>query len=164
MRGKTYLFNHLNFRVYLLIIGPCVYQSLSHVRPFATPWTVACRGRLSTGFARQEYWSGLPDPSPGDLSDPRVNPSSPALQAESIIWATSSAIVINILLLSVTLWIWWFLITPSLSPFVPSKPLTHKFLQVVFSFSPLSSLLFQASITSCLDFRSSCISGLPVSR
>ena len=108
----------LNFRVYLLIIGPCVYQSLSHVRPFAIPWTVACHGRLSTGFSRQEYWSGLPDPSPGDLSDPRINPSFPALQAESIIWATNSAIVINIFLLSVSwlsLWIWWFLITLSFS-------------------------------------------------
>ena len=42
-------------------------QSLSHVQLFATPWTVARQAPLSTGFPRQEYWSGLPFPSPGDL-------------------------------------------------------------------------------------------------
>ena len=43
---------------------------LSHVRLFATPWTVACQSPLSMKFSRQEYWSGLPFPSPGDLLDP----------------------------------------------------------------------------------------------
>ena len=42
-------------------------KSLSRVRLFATPWTVACQAPLSKGFSRQEYWSGLPCPSPGDL-------------------------------------------------------------------------------------------------
>ena len=42
---------------------------LSHVRLFATPWTVACQDPLSVGFSKQEYWSGLSFPSPGDLSD-----------------------------------------------------------------------------------------------
>ena len=51
-----------------------------------TPWTVACHAPLSIGFARQEYWSGLPFPSPGDLPDPRIEPVSPTLQADSTDW------------------------------------------------------------------------------
>ena len=50
----------------------------------ATPWTVACQAPLFMGFSRQEYWSGLPLPSPGDLPDPRISPGSPALQADSL--------------------------------------------------------------------------------
>ena len=50
---------------------------------FATPWTVACQAPLSMGFPRQEYWSGLPFPSSGDLSDEGIDPISPALQADS---------------------------------------------------------------------------------
>ena len=46
---------------------------LSHVRLFATPWSVAHQAPLSTGFSRQEYWSGLPFPSPGDLPDPGID-------------------------------------------------------------------------------------------
>ena len=49
-----------------------------------TPWTVACQAPLSMGFSRQEYWSGLPFPSPGDLPDPGIEPGSPALQADSL--------------------------------------------------------------------------------
>ena len=45
----------------------------------ATPWTIACQAPLSMGFSRQEYWSGLPFPSPGDLPDPGIEPGSPAL-------------------------------------------------------------------------------------
>ena len=48
-----------------------------------TPWTVACLAPLSMGFLRQEYWSGLPFPSPGDLPDPGIKPVSPALQVDS---------------------------------------------------------------------------------
>ena len=48
----------------------------SHVRLFATLWTVACKVPLSMGFSRQEYWSGLPFPSPGDLSNPGIKPES----------------------------------------------------------------------------------------
>ena len=44
-----------------------------------TPWTVAHQAPLSLGFPRQEYWSGLPLPSPGDLPDPGIEPKSPAL-------------------------------------------------------------------------------------
>ena len=49
---------------------------------FATPWTVAHQAHLSMGFPRQEYWSGLPFSSPGDLPDPGTEPSSPALAGE----------------------------------------------------------------------------------
>ena len=49
-----------------------------------TPWTAARQAPLSVGFSRQEYWSGLPFPSPGDLPDPGIKPSSPTLQADSL--------------------------------------------------------------------------------
>ena len=49
-----------------------------------TPWTVACQASLSMGFSRQEYWSGLPFLSPGDLPDPGIEPGSPALQADDL--------------------------------------------------------------------------------
>ena len=50
---------------------------------FATPWTVARQATLSMGFPRQEHWSGLPFPSPGDLPDPRIEPVPPAWQVDS---------------------------------------------------------------------------------
>ena len=59
-------------------------KSLSRVRLFATPWTVAYQASLSMGFSRQEYWSGLPFPSPGDLPDPGTEPGSPALEADAL--------------------------------------------------------------------------------
>ena len=59
-------------------------KSLSRVGLFATPWTVACQAPPSMGFSRQEYWSGVPFPSPGDLSDPGMEPATPALQADAL--------------------------------------------------------------------------------
>ena len=59
-------------------------KSLSHVRLFATPWTVAYQAPPSIGFSRQECWSGLPFPSPGDLPDPGIKPRFPALQADTL--------------------------------------------------------------------------------
>ena len=50
----------------------------------ATPWTVARKAPLSMGFSRQEYWSGLPFPSPGVLPDPGMEARSPELQADSL--------------------------------------------------------------------------------
>ena len=67
----------------------CFYKNrsevkwLSHIRLFATPWTVAYQAP-SMGFSRQEYWSGLPFPSPGDLPNPGIEPRNPALQAEAL--------------------------------------------------------------------------------
>ena len=57
---------------------------LSRVRLFATPWTVAYQTPLSLGFSRQEYWSGLPFPSPGDLPNPGIESGSPLLQADAL--------------------------------------------------------------------------------
>ena len=58
---------------------------LSHVRLFATPWTVAHQAPLSMEFSRREYWSGWPFPSPGDLPDPGIENRSPELQADSLL-------------------------------------------------------------------------------
>ena len=60
-------------------------KSLSHVWLFETPWTVACQAPPSKGFSRQEYWSGLPFPSPGDLPNPGIKPRSPSLKAASLL-------------------------------------------------------------------------------
>ena len=57
---------------------------LSPVRFFATPWTVAYQALRSMGFSRQEYWSGLPFPSLGDLPNPRIEPQSPVLQTDAL--------------------------------------------------------------------------------
>ena len=57
---------------------------LSRVRLFATPWTVAYQAPPSMGFSRQECWSGLLFPSPGDLPDPGIKPGSPSLQADAL--------------------------------------------------------------------------------
>ena len=51
----------------------------------ATPWTIARQALLPMGFSRQEYWSGLPCPSPGDLPNPGIEPGSPALQVGSLL-------------------------------------------------------------------------------
>ena len=60
-------------------------KSLSRVRLFLTPWTVARQAPLSMmGFSRQEYWSRLPFPSPGDLPDPGIEPGSSTLQADTL--------------------------------------------------------------------------------
>ena len=60
-------------------------KSLSRVRLFATPWTVAYQALLSMGFSRQEYWSGLPFLSPGDLPNPGIEPRSPELQTDTLL-------------------------------------------------------------------------------
>ena len=59
-------------------------KSLSRVRLFVSPWTVAYQALRSMGFSRQEYWSGLPFPSPGDLPNPEIEPGSPALQTDAL--------------------------------------------------------------------------------
>ena len=59
-------------------------KSLSRVQFFMTPWTVAYQVPLSMGFSRQEYWSGLPFPSPGEPPNPGIEPRSPALQSDAL--------------------------------------------------------------------------------
>ena len=63
----------------------CLCEFLSHVQLFVTPWTIACQAPLSTEISRQEYWSGLSFPSPGDLPNPGIKPGSPALQADFLL-------------------------------------------------------------------------------
>jgi len=58
-------------------------KSLSPVQLFVTLWTIVHQAFLSTGFFRQEYWSGLPFPSPGDLHDPGIELRSPTFQADT---------------------------------------------------------------------------------
>ena len=60
-------------------------KSLSRVQLFVTPWTVAWLAPLSMGSSRQEYWRGLPFPSPGNLPDPGIEPGSLTLQAGSLL-------------------------------------------------------------------------------
>ena len=63
----------------------CVCLSLSLVQLLVTPWNASRQAPLSMGFSRQEYWSVLPFPSPGDLPDPGIEPQSPELQANSLL-------------------------------------------------------------------------------
>ena len=62
-----------------------IVKSLSRVQLFATPWTVAYQAPPSMGFSRQECWSGLPFPSPGELPDPGIESGSPALPADTLL-------------------------------------------------------------------------------
>ena len=62
----------------------CDVKSLSHAQPFVTLWTIARQTLLAMEFSKQEYWSGLPFPSSGDLSDPGIKPGYPALYVNSL--------------------------------------------------------------------------------
>ena len=62
----------------------CMLNHSCSVKLFVTPQTIACQAPLSTGFSRQEYWSGLPFPPLGDLPNLGTEPESPALQVESL--------------------------------------------------------------------------------
>ena len=71
------------------ILSPCLLNLYAvwcwwSCPTIATPWTVAWQAPLSMGFSRQDYWSGLPFPSPGDLPYPGIEPRSPALQADAL--------------------------------------------------------------------------------
>ena len=66
------------------LVGKLKVKSPSCVQLFATPWTVVRQGPLSMVFLMQEYWSGLPFSSPGDLPDPGIKLRSPTLQADSL--------------------------------------------------------------------------------
>ena len=61
-----------------------MYNGYVCVRLFATPWTAGYQASRSMGFSRQEYWSGVPFPSPGDLPHPGIDPRAPALQADAL--------------------------------------------------------------------------------
>ena len=70
---------------FLHLIALVKVTSLSHVRLFVITWTVAYQAPPSMGFSRQEYWHGLPFPSPGDLPVPGIEPRSPALQTDALL-------------------------------------------------------------------------------
>ena len=93
IRGHENFLQCLGFTCFSIIYSEVIFvqderyevcKSLSCVRLFETPWTVAHQTPPSRRFSRQEYWSGLPFPSPGDLPDPGIEPWSPALQADAL--------------------------------------------------------------------------------
>ena len=73
-----HFFNHISY------CCMCVLSHFSHVQLLATLWTVACQAPLSMGFSRRKYWRGVPFLSPRNLPDPGIEPTSPALQADSL--------------------------------------------------------------------------------
>ena len=75
---------YINYIIYIKYNSESEVKSLSRVRLFATPWTVAYQALPSMGFSRQECWSGLPFPSLGDLPDPGIEPGSPALWIDTL--------------------------------------------------------------------------------
>ena len=81
LKGNRLCFAQCGLKPLLKVV---VVELLSHVWLFVTPWTVAYYAPPSMGFSRQEYWSGLPFPSPGDLPGAGIEPRSPALQADSL--------------------------------------------------------------------------------
>ena len=78
-------YNIISYNTIFLVIQWSEVKSLSCVRLFATPWTVAYQAPQSMEFSKQEYWSGLPFPSPGDLPNPGIKPRYPSLQADALL-------------------------------------------------------------------------------
>ena len=85
-RNISFFVNYLGFffRFFSIMKVKVKVKSLSRVRLFVSPWTVAHQASWSMGSSRQEYWSGLPFPSPGDLPDPGIEQRSPTLQADAL--------------------------------------------------------------------------------
>ena len=81
---KNYHFYNKYIKMCICIRKRKVEISRTVVSYSAIPWTVACQAPLSMKFSRQEYWSGLPFSSPGDLPDPGIKPRSPVLQVDSL--------------------------------------------------------------------------------
>ena len=91
---------------------PVCARVLSHIQLFVTPWTVACQASLSVNFPRQEYWSGLPFPAPGDLPHPGIKPMSLASRALAgslfTSWATKDTNIDNMVVVQSfsCVWLW----------------------------------------------------------
>ena len=85
--SAKYAHNNMYFNSCLYINNIFSFRGLvtKSCLTLVTPWTVAHWASLSMGFSRQEYWRGLPFPSPGDLPNPGIEPTSPALQADSLL-------------------------------------------------------------------------------
>ena len=86
--GQLLNLSYVALALNILYVCVCVREreSVSHsvMSNFVTLWTVVCQAPLSMEFSRQEYWSGQPFPSPGDLPHPGIKPRSPAVQADSL--------------------------------------------------------------------------------
>ena len=74
----------LSLSLSYIYVCVCVPSHFTHIQLFVILWTVAFQASLSMGFSRQDYWNGLPFPSPGDLPNPRIELRSPALQTGSL--------------------------------------------------------------------------------
>ena len=82
---SLYIYVCIHTHTYICIyMNVCMKWSRSVVSDSATPWTVAYQAPPSMGFSKQEYWSGLPFSSPGDLPDPGIEPRSPSFQADAL--------------------------------------------------------------------------------
>ena len=66
-----------------MVLPEYMLNYFSHIQLFVTPWTIALQAPLSIRLSRQEYWSGLPFPPPGELSNPGIKPTCPALAGQS---------------------------------------------------------------------------------
>ena len=114
----------------------------------ATPWTVGRQAPLSMGFSRQEYWSGLPFPSPGDLPDPGIEHGSPAWQADSLPTELQSTPLVHLLCWSVY-WFSWFL-SLQVCPLLKPPPLLVWFFPLASCLLCLHLLLLPSSLFSML--------------
>ena len=111
---KMGIFHNVCIYIYIKLHHHIVYfvhvhaQLLSHVQLFATPWTAAHQGPLSTGFSRQQYWSRLPSPTPGDVAHLGIEPMSPVslvLAGEFLThWVTWEASLYTLNNLKLYLW------------------------------------------------------------
>ena len=75
VHGKCHVGDLVKTHSWYVCMHACVLSRFSHVQPFETLWTIACQAPLSVGFSRQESWSGVPCPPPGDLLNPGIEPS-----------------------------------------------------------------------------------------
>ena len=101
-------------------------EILSHVQLFASPWTAAYQAPLSMGFSRQQYWSGLPFSSPRDLTDPGIEPGSPALQTDALPSEPPGKSSIYILLL-------YLILNLFIEEIMPSIQAIRNYLKIIFS-------------------------------
>ena len=139
---------------------------LSRVQLFATPWTVAYQASLSMGFSRQNYWSGLPFPSPGDLPDPGIEPGLPALEADALTSEPPGklfhykreyiGVSKHIVILSLTVWFVILLLGAIAKHFSFTRELTHPWTilspMALPPLLPLPSLVYNCSLTKGFTF------------
>ena len=106
MQSTSYLCVNKEHFICLTSCMPVCVLSHSRVWLFATLWTVARQVPLSMEFSRQEYWSGLPFPYPGNLPNPGIEPRSPALQADSLLSDPLGKPLSDLYLIIIQEWKW----------------------------------------------------------